>query len=119
MENIKISVKKSIILNADDRLYMAMITVYDKPNYAVYTLGHNRSNGAYYYMIPNVQVANFTNKQDADLYHDAIENIMDYQQNNGLVAKKIKEYDTEEIVKFYNGVHAGIIGINKTLEKQK
>lgn len=117
-KEIKIKVKKSFVLNSDDRIYSAIATVYDKPNYAVYTLGHDRSDGNYYYMFPSVNVATFSNQQDADLYHDAVQNIMTFQQTGVLVAKKIREYDTNEIANFYNKISFAMLGI-KTLEKQK
>lgn len=113
MKEVKINVEKTITLNAEDRLYTAMVTVYNKPNYAVYTLGHDRSNGGtYYYMLPTVHVANFANQQDADFYHDSVQNIMNYQSKH-LVAKKLKEFSAKEIAKFYNEVIAANAGIER------
>jgi hypothetical protein len=112
MKEITINVEKSITLNVEDRLYTAMVTVYDKPNYAVYTLGHDRSNGTYYYMLPTVKVVNFVNQKDADFYHEAIQNIMKYQSGQ-MTTQKLKEFNADEIAKFYNDVIASNVGIQR------
>lgn len=113
----KIKVKKSITLNTTDMLYQAIVTVYDKPKYYVYTLANQQSYGNSYYAIPVVHVSLFSNKRDADMYHDAVESVMEYQKSQP-GAEFWKDINKSEIIKFYNSILPSKIGI-KTLEKQK
>ena len=119
-KEIKIKVKRNITLNTTDMLYQAVVTVYDKPKYYVYTLGNANSSGMSYYMLPTINVAVFSNEQDTDLYHDAIESIMEYQRTQKFF-NVIKEFNAEETAKFYNTILPMKMGIvqEKTLEKQK
>ena len=113
----KIKFQKHITLSTTDMLYQAIVTVYDEPKYYVYTLANQQSYGNSYYAIPEVHVSVFSNKRDADMYHDTVEAVMDYQKIQP-GAEFWKDINKSEVAKFYDSVLPSKLGI-KTLEKQK
>ena len=103
-----------------DRIYLGIMTVYDHPRYSVYALGNDRSDFFGYHVNPNVNVAHFNNQQDADAYHDYLENIKQHQVwwFGGDTVESLRKWNAKKTQDFYKSILALQIGI-KTLEKQK
>ena len=105
---------------AYNRIYLGVMTVYDHPKYSVYNLGNDRSDFFGYNVLPNVNVAHFNNKQDAEAYHDYIENILQRQPwwiGCG-IAESLRKWNAKKTQDFYKSILALQMGI-KILEKQK
>ena len=105
---------------AYDKIYLGIMTVYDHPRYSVYALGNDRSDFLGYCVTPNVDVAHFNNQQDADAYHDYLENIKQHQVwwiGDGTV-ESLRKWNAKETHDFYKSILSMKMGI-KTLEKQK
>lgn len=111
VKEIKVKFEKTITLNSSDRFYQDVATVNNDPFYSVYTLVNENTGGNFYAIVPTVNMATFTNKQDADMYHAAVVNMMEYQ-NTHIGYQKIREWLTEDIEKFRNAIKS--IQQNKT-----
>lgn len=105
---------------AHDRIYLGVMTVYNHPKYSVYTLGNDRSDFFGYNVLPNINVAHFDNKQDAEVYQDYIENILQHQPwwLGYETVESLRKWNTKKTQDFYKSILALQMGI-KTLEKQK
>lgn len=116
IKQIKIDINVPVQFNCSDNVYLAVSTVYDGPKYNVYTMV-NRYNWLGYNLRPDINVAKFTNQQDADLYHDYIEKIIE-RQKRYKIGNFHRSCNTEDIKDFHRKILDIQIGI-KTLEKQK
>lgn len=67
-----------VLLNDRDKMYMATAKKTSGTMTFVYSLVCPRTNGAYYEMIPNTEVATFTDPQPADIYYRTVNQIMDF-----------------------------------------
>lgn len=73
------TIKTKIHINLNDRLYLALARkdVSDKLIY-VYTLGCRGQDGRFY-LVPDTDIATFTNTKNAELYVNTISNVMHAQ----------------------------------------
>ena len=116
IKKVKIDTDLPVQKNLYDRIYVAIYTVYGKNKSFVYTLTEDY-NGMGYEILPNVNVATFKTRKDADDYHDYIEKIMIHQDQNK-AAVFLREQNTENRSRFFDMILSMKMGI-KILEKQK
>lgn len=91
-----------VLLNDRDKMYMATAKKTSGTMTFVYSLVCPRTNGAYYEMIPNTEVATFTDPQPADIYYRTVNQIMDFQQRSaGFRAIREGEF-MAEYIKLFN-----------------
>lgn len=90
-----------LLLNDRDKMYMATAKKTSGTMTFVYSLVCPRTNGTYYEMIPNTEVAAFTDPQPADIYYRTVNQIMEYQQrSDGIRAIREGEFMAEYIKSF-------------------
>lgn len=116
IKQIKLDTSLPVQFNSLDNIYLAVSTVYNAPNFYVYTMV-NRYEWLGYNLGPRVNVAEFTNQHDADLYHDYIEKIMERQLRYKMGCFQ-RCCNIENAKDFYGKILDMQMGI-KTLEKQK
>ncbi len=88
-----------LILNANDKIYLATaVKSVDKLTF-IYTLACMRCDGNRYEINPTTELAAFDNVRDAAVYHKTINEIMAYQQKM-VGPQKIKELLSAEIAQF-------------------
>lgn len=91
-----------VLLNDRDKMYMATAKKTSGTMTFVYSLVCPRTNGTYYEMIPNTEVAAFTDPQPADIYYRTVNQIMEYQQRSaGFRAIREGEF-MAEYIKLFN-----------------
>lgn len=91
-----------VLLNDRDKMYMATAKKTSGTMTFVYSLVCPRTNGTYYEMIPNTEVATFTDPQPADIYYRTVNQIMEYQQRSaGFRAIREGEF-MAEYIKLFN-----------------
>lgn len=91
-----------VLLNDRDKMYMATAKKTSDTMTFVYSLVCPRTNGTYYEMIPNTEVAAFTDPQPADIYYRTVNQIMEYQQRSaGFRAIREGEF-MAEYIKLFN-----------------
>lgn len=91
-----------VLLNDRDKMYMATAKKTSGTMTFVYSLVCPRTNGTYYEMIPNTEVAAFTDPQPADIYYRTVNQIMEYQQRSaGFRAIREDEF-MAEYIKLFN-----------------
>lgn len=98
-KEIKIPVKRTVILNSSDRFYHDVVITYKEPTYNVYALVNERTNGNYYEFFPKTIVMPYKTKQEADTVYDGIVGIMDYQKAQKAY-QNIREWVADDIAKF-------------------
>lgn len=119
IKEYKLDTEYSGQMYSHDRIYLGVMTAYDSPKYSVYTLGNDRVRFSGYCVTPNVDVAHFNNKKDADAYHDYIENILQHQLWwIGETVECVRKLNAKKTHDFYKSILSMQMGI-KTLEKQK
>lgn len=71
-----------VLLNDRDKVYLATAKKTSDTMTFVYSLVCPRTNGTYYELIPNTEVAAFADPQNADIYYRTVNQIMEYQQRS-------------------------------------
>lgn len=103
-KNIKpVSGTPKLILNDVDRLYLATAAKSVKNLTFIYSLVCRALGNRKYEMLPITEFATFDNVHDAKIYHETINQIMEYQQKM-VGAKRIKEVMADEIARFNENV---------------
>ena len=91
-----------VLLNDRDKMYIATAKKTSDTMTFVYSLVCPRTNGTYYEIIPNTEVAAFTDPQPADIYYRTVNQIMEYQQRSaGFRAIREGEF-MAEYIKLFN-----------------
>ena len=85
-----------VLLNDRDKMYIATAKKTSDTMTFVYSLVCPRTNGTYYEMIPNTEVAAFTDPQPADIYYRTVQ-----QRSAGFRAIREGEF-MAEYIKLFN-----------------
>ena len=88
-----------LILNDEDKLYLAVAAKSADRLTFVYTLVCLKANGRQWNAIPTTEISTFDNVKDADIYFKTVNQLMEYQQKD-VGPKKIKKILANEIKAF-------------------
>lgn len=79
-KNLAFKSAPKLVLNDQDRLYLATAVKSVNKLTFVYTLACHKCNATQWEIMPKTEIATFDNVRDADIYYRTVRQVMDFQQ---------------------------------------
>lgn len=90
----------ALIMNASDKIYLALSQKTVGKLVYIYTLACLKTGNNQYNVIPTTEIATFESRKRANIYYNAVNQVMAYQQKS-VGPSRIRKMFTDEIAKFY------------------